>query len=75
MCIRDRFINDYLTLKGQLALTKTMGRTERFIDPKSSNATARTANSSTSTNSSLLGDLYTTSSDNTKWDTQFSLSY
>ena len=69
------FINDYLTLKGQLALTKTMGRTERFIDPKSSNATARTANSSTSANSSLLGDLYRTDSDATKWDTQFSLYY
>ena len=66
------FINDYMTLKGQLALTKTLENTERFVDPKSSNATARNGSS---TNSSLLGDLYTTNSDATVWDTQIALYY
>jgi tonB-linked outer membrane protein, susC/ragA family len=68
------FINDYLTLKGQLALTKQMGKSERFIDPLSKKATAYNVNAS-DVNKTLLGDLYITKSDMTKWDTQFSLFY
>ena len=48
------FLTDYLTIKGQLALTKQMGKTERFIDPYSANSTGRIAKEA----STLFGDLY-----------------
>lgn len=60
------FLTDYLTLKGQLALTKQIGKTERFIDPYSTNATARIAKEA----STLYGDLYLDRSDMIKWDAQ-----
>ena len=60
------FLTDYLTIKGQLALTKQMGKTERFIDPYSANSTGRIAKEA----STLFGDLYVDRSDMTKWDAQ-----
>lgn len=68
------FISDYMTLKGQVAVTMQNGTSEQFIDPKSSNATARQTNSS-DVNATLLGDLYTEATSSTSWDTQFSLYY
>lgn len=69
------FLTDYFTIKGQLAVTKQITKSERFIDPLSSNATARSVGPGESVNTTLLGDLYITNSDMTKWDTQFSLYY
>lgn len=60
------FVTDYLTIKGQLALTKQIGKTERFIDPYSANATGRIGKE----DPSLYGDLYLSRSDMTKWDAQ-----
>ena len=60
------FLTDALHLKGQFAVTKELTRSERFIDPLSANATAK----DNSDQSSLYGDLYTTSGNSTKWDTQ-----
>ena len=69
------FALDYLTIKCQLALTKQMGKDERFIDPLSSDATARITTAGEDVNNTLLGDLYIVQSEMTKWDTQFSLYY
>ncbi|MBS7154737.1 MAG: SusC/RagA family TonB-linked outer membrane protein [Sanguibacteroides justesenii] len=66
------FFSDAFTFKGQFAVTKSTSNGERFIDPKSSNATALTSSSS-STNTTLLGDLYVDRGDMTKWDTQFAV--
>ncbi len=66
------FFSDAFTFKGQFAVTKSISNGERFIDPKSSNATALTSSSS-STNTTLLGDLYVDRGDMTKWDTQFAV--
>ncbi len=63
------FLTDYLTIKGQLALTKQLGKTERFIDPYSANSTGR-INKEAST---LFGDLYLDRSDMTKWDAQIAV--
>lgn len=63
------FITDYLTLKGQLALTKQIGKTEQFIDPYSANATGRIGKE----DPSLYGDLYLSRSDMTKWDAQIAV--
>lgn len=62
-------LSDAFTFKGQFAVTKSTSNGERFIDPKSSNATALTSSSS-STNTTLLGDLYVDRGDMTKWDTR-----
>ena len=66
------FFSDAFTFKGQLAVTKSIGNKERFIDPKSSNATALKVSGNT-INSTLLGDLYVDRSDMTKWDSQFAV--
>ncbi|MFR4037043.1 MAG: hypothetical protein ACLTZT_04040 [Butyricimonas faecalis] len=65
------FFSDASRLKA-IAVTKSTSNGERFIDPKSSNATALTSSSS-STNTTLLGDLYVDRGDMTKWDTQFAV--
>lgn len=69
------FVTDYLTVKGQLALTKQIGKDERFIDPLSSNASALATNPGESVNNTLLGDLYVSQKEMTKWDSQFSIYY
>ena len=63
------FVTDYLTIKGQLALTKQIGKTEQFIDPYSANATGRIGKEAPS----LYGDLYLSRSDMTKWDAQIAV--
>lgn len=65
------FFTDALHLKGQFAVTKEITKSERFIDPLSSKATAL----NDSDNSDLLGDLYTTDGNSTKWDAQVGLYY
>lgn len=63
------FMTDYLTLKGQLALTKQLSKGERFIDPYSHNATARLSRESATYN----GDLYIDRTEMMKWDAQVAL--
>ena len=65
------FLTDALHLKGQFAITKELIKSERFIDPNSAKATARNDDNK----SSLYGDLYTTSGDGTRWDTQVGIYY
>lgn len=56
------YINDYWMAKGQFSVSKKYSRSEKFIDPLSSN-TSVDSNSSIS-QKDKLGDLYTTSGNN-----------
>lgn len=59
------FLTDYLHLKGQIAITKEFTKKERFIDPLSSNTTAKAQKEA-----ELEGDLYLTKGESTNWDAQ-----
>ena len=59
------FLTDYLHLKGQIAITKEFTKKERFIDPLSSNTTAKAQKEP-----ELEGDLYLTKGESTNWDAQ-----
>ena len=59
------FLTNYLHLKGQIAITKEFTKKERFIDPLSSNTTAKIQKEK-----ELEGDLYLTKGESTNWDAQ-----
>ena len=59
------YVTDHFQLKGQFAITKTISKNERFIDPKSSNISS----------TEFMGDLYITKGESTKWDAQVGAYY
>lgn len=64
------FINDYWLLKGQFSITKTVGSSERFLDPKS----LKNSNP-IGTNNVVSGELNTSDMNSFSWDANALLSY
>lgn len=58
------YINPYLSVKGQFSVTKQFSKSERFYDPLSSKCSVI----SSKDDEHLLGDLYVTEGEDTKWD-------
>ncbi|MEG2341329.1 MAG: carboxypeptidase-like regulatory domain-containing protein, partial [Odoribacter sp.] len=70
----DEFINNFkliwnvtssLSIRGQFSVTKNISKQERFIDPLSAQVSVKGGNKE---DGHLLGDLFLTKGDRTKWD-------
>lgn len=66
-------LNNYLVLKGQFSVTKKFNKGERFVDPLSSKVSV--ADSRDENIKNLTGDLYLTTSEDTRWDANAFLYY
>lgn len=66
------YITSTLFVKGQFSVTKRMEKKEHFIDPFSAQVSVKGGNKE---DAHLLGDLYLTKGDYTKWDASVYLNY